>query len=98
MEVMRYYADRWTGSVVSLHELTEMIEHGEVPRYQVPRRFRVLPQASRRVLEQADDIAAELAEIRKVLAAQAEEIVRLRVELDEARPWWRRSVRRRAQA
>ena len=53
---MRYYEDRWTGSIVSLGELSELIERGDVARYQVPRRFRVLPGASRRVLEQAEEI------------------------------------------
>ena len=91
---MRFYEDCWTGSIVSLRELAELIEHGEVARQHVPRRFRVLPSASRRVLDQAEEVAAEVAEIRAVLAAQAEEIVRLRAELEEVRrPWWRRGLR-----
>jgi hypothetical protein len=43
--------------------------------------------------ETSEKLATELAEIRRLLAAQAEEIIRLRLDLEAARrPWWRRGL------
>ena len=55
--MMRYYQDRWTGAIRSQLELRRMIERGELPRFQVPRRFRTLPPTCCRVLEQAEAVA-----------------------------------------
>ena len=54
----RYYEDRRTGDIYSLTELAQLIEERKVARVQVPRRFRVVPEAVRRLLGQAELIAA----------------------------------------
>ena len=54
----QYYQDRWTGAIRSQLELRLMIERGELPRFQVPRRFRILPRPCCRLLEEAEAIAA----------------------------------------
>ena len=50
----RYYEDRWTGGIYSLDELIRMIEEDEVARVQVPRRFRAVPEAACRLLQEAE--------------------------------------------
>jgi hypothetical protein len=60
MKAMRYYEDRWSGKIYSLVELCQLVGRGDVPRYQIPRRFRMLPTAACRVLYQAEIIAAEV--------------------------------------
>ena len=54
----RYYEDRRTGGIHSLTEQVQLIEERKVPRLQVPRHFRVVPEAVRRLLVQAGLIAA----------------------------------------
>jgi hypothetical protein len=55
--MMQYFHDRWTGSIRSQLELHRMIEHDELPRYQVGRRFRALPRMSCRLLAEAESLA-----------------------------------------
>lgn len=54
----RYYEDRRGGGIFSLAELARLIEDREVARVEVPRRFRALPEATCRILHQAEWIAA----------------------------------------
>ena len=54
----RYYEDRRTGRISSPAGLARLIEDDEVARAQVPRRFRVLPEPTCRLLHQAELIAA----------------------------------------
>ena len=53
-----YYEDRRTGNIYSLRELARLIEENEVPRYGVPRRFKALPEPTRRVIYEAELIAS----------------------------------------
>ncbi len=55
---MRYYKDRWTGAICSQLQLHRMIERNEVQRFQLPRRFRALPESCCRLLDEAELVAA----------------------------------------
>lgn len=55
---MLYYEDRRTGSIYSLTELCQMIAPEEVTRFEVPRRFRRLPESCCRLLDEAKIVAA----------------------------------------
>ncbi len=59
--MMRYYQDRWTGAIRSQAELRRLVERRALPRYQVGRRFRALPERCCRVLDEAERVAARAA-------------------------------------
>ena len=55
---MQYYEDRWTPAIYSRRDLQRTVEAEEVPRTQVPRRFRALARSSWHLLDEAETIAA----------------------------------------
>ncbi len=57
MPTRQYYEDRLSGKIYSLAELARLVEEHEVPRLQLPRRFRALPETSCRLLYEAELIA-----------------------------------------
>jgi hypothetical protein len=61
-----YYEDRRTGRIYSLMELAELIWQGQVHRYEVPRRFRLLATEYCMLLREAEEIAEIAAKHPKV--------------------------------
>jgi DNA-binding response OmpR family regulator len=57
-QLRSYFEDRWSGRIYSLGELARLIESAGCARIQVPRRFRVLPETSCRLIQEAERIAA----------------------------------------
>ena len=55
---MLYYHDRWTGAVCSHDDLQRLIEQGGLLRFQIPRRFKRLPDRCCRLLAEAEMVAA----------------------------------------
>ena len=54
---MQYYQDRLTRWIYSGPELQRLIEDGDVERARVARRFRTVPPACCRVLDEAEAVA-----------------------------------------
>jgi hypothetical protein len=65
----RYYEDRRSGGIYSLAELARLIEEQRIARFQVPRRFRALPEAACRLLHEAELVAAAADRRRDQLSA-----------------------------
>ena len=56
-----YFEDRWSGAIRSDHELRDLVERDELPRFQIARRFRALNPACCRLLAEAESVAARAA-------------------------------------
>ena len=56
---MRYYQDRFTGSIYSSRELIGMARSGEITPRELLARFEELPEHKRRLLEETETEAAE---------------------------------------